>query len=352
MTFAELSAVKITPPDAAVYKTAKAKWDALAKPLDGMGDFEELLCKIAAIQGAVIPDLSKKALLIMCADNGIVNEGVSQSTQEVTYDVATLMGQGKSSVGRLTADVPLTIRVFDVGINAKDTPKGVIDKKIRLGTADFLTAPAMSEADCLAAIAVGMEAVKECSEEGISILATGEMGIGNTTTATALLCALTGASVQDCTGRGAGLADAGLKRKIDVISRGLAKYPNMQPFDALCNLGGLDIAALAGVFIGAAKCHIPVVIDGLISAAAALVAERMKPGCRDFYIASHRGRERGMDVALAELSLHPVIHAGLALGEGTGAVMLFPLLDMALSLYTKGTVFGSTPIAQYERFEQ
>lgn len=362
MTRDELFSIKIKQPDEETYLRTKARWDAIAKPLDGLGDFEELICRIAAIQGSVTPGLTKKTLLIMCADNGIVREGVSQTGQQVTYDVASLMGERKSSVGILTKNYPLSIVAYDVGIASNVTPEGVVDRKVRYGTADFLQEPAMQPSECLAAITAGIDAVADQKKQHTDIIATGEMGIGNTTTSTALLCAITGADPAEYTGKGSGLTDEGLLKKTQVIREGLrlhlgskagsALMTSEEVFSALCCLGGLDIAALSGVFIGCAMQGIPVVIDGLISAVAALCAERLVPGCRDFYIASHMGKEKGMERVFAELNLHPVISANLALGEGTGAVMIFPLLDMALSLYESGTKFAATDIGQYERFQK
>ncbi|MCR5337271.1 MAG: nicotinate-nucleotide--dimethylbenzimidazole phosphoribosyltransferase [Lachnospiraceae bacterium] len=361
MTLDELLEIKIEKPDRRIYDAAKDRWNRIAKPLDSLGAFEDLLCRIAAVQQTLLPSIKKKALIVMCADNGIVAEGVSQSGQEVTAMVAALMGEHKSSVGMLAKDYPMEYMVYDVGMVCEQTPAGVIDQKVCHGTKDFLKEPAMSQEQCLQAIQTGMDAVKKCRDMGIELLATGEMGIGNTTTSTALLCALCGISAQECTGRGAGLSNAGLKRKIDVISEGLRLHiGNGHPdgirkpqevFRALCCLGGADIAALTGVFIGGGLYRIPVVIDGLISAVAALAAERLLSGCADYMIASHRGREKGMDTVRAELSLQPVIHADMALGEGTGAVMLFPLLDMVFSLYGAGTAFRDTPIGQYERHD-
>ena len=340
-----------------IYEIAKKRWDSIAKPVDGLGDLEGIICRIASIQGKVIPDISKKALVIMCADNGVVSEGVSQTGKGVTREVAALMGKRRSSVGVMSAGYPLDIFTYDVGIDSDDTPEGVIDRKICRGTADFLKEPAMSSGQCRDAMDTGVEIVRQCSEKGYGLIATGEMGIGNTTTATALLCAFTGADPRRVTGRGAGLSREGLEKKILVIEEGLRMHAVRavtsaeDAFDVLRCLGGLDIAALTGVFIGGAEYNVPVVIDGLISAVAALAAEKMHPGCRDFMIASHYGREKGMKNALGMLSLRPVIHADMALGEGTGAVMLFPLIDMAFALYSGGTSFDGVPIEKYERFE-
>ncbi len=362
MKMEDLLSLKIEKPSERIYALSKEAWNRVAKPIDSLGLFEDLICRIAAVQGSVEVRIRQKALLIMCADNGVVREGVSQSGQEITEKVAALMGERKSSVGRLTAHYPMEIFTYDVGMVCDRTPKGVIDKKVCKGTEDFLKGPAMTKEQCLEAIQVGMEAVEMCKGKGIDLIATGEMGIGNTTTSTAVVCALCGVSPSECTGRGAGLTDAGLEKKIRVIEEGLSLHLGKKKgtkrseagevFEALRSLGGADIAALCGVFIGGAKYRIPIVIDGLISAVAALVAERLVPGCRDYMIASHRGKEQAMALLLEELLLQPVILADMALGEGTGAVMLFPLLDMAHSLYAEGTSFQSASIEQYERLTQ
>ena len=358
MTRDELFSLKIAEPDSDIKNKSKARWDSIAKPIDGLGDFEDIISRMAAVQGNVIPKLDRKALIIMCADNGIFEEGVSQTSQKVTRDVAELMGERKSSVGIMSKGYPIEMFVYDIGINSEDTPEGVINAKVRKGTENFLKKPAMEEDDCLKAIQIGIDAVKKCKNQGFNIIATGEMGIANTTTSTALLCALKRLEPKDFTGRGAGLTDSGLCKKIHVIEAGLKLYgvdnkdkvDKEKTLELLRGLGGLDIAGLTGVFIGGALYHIPIVIDGVISAIAAMVAEKLVPGCRLYSFASHKGREGGMEIILNELELKPVIHADLALGEGTGAILLFPMLDMAMSLYKSGTSFGDTEIEQYERF--
>ena len=360
MTKEELYSMKTEAPDRDVEVLAKQRWDSLVKPIDGLGAFEEMICRIAGIQGKTSPTLSRKGLIIMCADNGVVEEGVTQTGQSVTYDVAEMMGERRSSVGRMTMHYPLDIFPYDVGINTKDTPKGVINRKIRQGTANLLKGPAMTEQECLAAIGVGLEAVRDCHSKGYDIIATGEMGIGNTTSSAALLSALTGEKPERFTGRGSGLPDAGLERKKQVIRDAVRLHRGAkagtpvktaeETLQVLTALGGLDIAALVGVFLGGAVCRIPIAIDGLISAVSAYTAELFLPGCRDYMIASHSGKEKGTERILTELSLTPVLQADMALGEGTGAVLLFPMLDMALSLYLDGTTFQDTDIAKYERF--
>ncbi|MBQ9272160.1 MAG: nicotinate-nucleotide--dimethylbenzimidazole phosphoribosyltransferase [Mogibacterium sp.] len=347
--------------DEDIYEEIKGRWDRVAKPLGSLGRFEEMTARIGAVQGSADIDVRKRAVVMMCADNGVVEEGISQSGQDVTFAVASWMGRGESSVCKMADVCGADTIPVDVGINSEDTPAGVTDRKVMPGTRNFAKEPAMTEDECMQAINAGIDTVCECSINGYKLIAAGEMGIGNTTTSAALAAALLGLDVEDVTGRGAGLSNAGLEKKKQVITDALSRYLPDEDVDRtspefamemLSCVGGLDIAALAGLFIGGAIYHIPVVLDGFISAAAALAAERLAPGCRHCMIASHAGREPGMKYILDALELEPVIDAGLALGEGTGAVMLFPLLDTALSLYSDGLAFEETEVEQYEHFDE
>ena len=360
MTVKELYDIRLNEYDTSVFEAARSVWDSIAHPLDGLGRLEEDICRIAAALNTPVPDISKKALIIFCADNGVVKEGISQCGNEVTAQVAALMGMRASSVGMMTASYPLDIFTVDVGIDSVERIDGVIGRKVRKGTGNIAVEAAMTEEECLSAISCGMDMAAQLCDEGYNIIATGEMGIGNTTTSTAMLCALCGVKPESVTGRGAGLSDEGLKKKILVIDRALALHGFDKPaelsgeyaFKALCCLGGLDIAALTGLYIGAAMHKRPVVIDGLISAVAALCAECIVEGCRNYMLASHTGKERGCSVVLDKLGLKSVIDADLALGEGSGAVLMLPMLDMAISLYNTGTAFNDTGIDSYERFKQ
>lgn len=356
----DLSDITIEEPGEEVYVKARENFDSLAKPLDGFGVFEDIICRVAAIQGTDRPDISKKGLIIMCADNGVVAEGVSQAGSDVTLNVAKLMAENKSTVGVMAAGLPVEIIPVDIGIASDEKIDGLIDKKIAAGTKNIAKEPAMTFEECLSAIYAGIDTVKLCRDRKINILATGEMGIGNTTTSTALFCALSGSRVRDIAGRGAGLSDEGLIRKTEVIENALKLHgfkhgpAGIPSFDyalrALSVLGGFDIAGLAGVFIGAAKYRIPVIIDGFISAVAALTAVYLKPVAARYMIASHTGREKGTEKVLDKIGIKSVINADMALGEGTGAVMMFPLMDMVMSVYKNGTGFIDTKISRYERF--
>ena len=286
MTREELLALKIKPINKKIQKEVKAIWDGIAKPLDGLGEFELLLAQIGGILESTDLNLQKKAIIAMCADNGIVAEHVSQSGQEVTAIVTSFMGKQQSSVGKMAAHASVDVIPVDIGINSAEKIPGVRDCKIMQGTRDFLVEPAMTEEEALRAIEVGIQLVQECKDKGYTLLGTGEMGIGNTTTSSAVAIALMEkddtdpVALERWIGRGAGLSDAGLQRKEQVIKSALGKYPvaHMDALQILATFGGLDIAGMAGVCIGGALYHIPVILDGLISTLAGLVAQRLVPG--------------------------------------------------------------------------
>lgn len=352
MTKKEFDNIVIDAPSDEIFVQIKARWDRSAKPLDGMGRFEELTAQIGAILGTVQFDIHKKAVVVMCADNGIVKEGVSQSGQEVTSAVASSMGKGCSSVGKMAKSIGADVIPVDLGINHNGKIEGVLDRKIAPGTKNFREEPAMTEKEALTAIWTGIEMAGYCKENGYHLIATGEMGIGNTTTASAVAAALTGLPAAKVTGRGAGLTDAGLRKKRQVIEEALQKYQfkKEEALRILSTVGGFDIAGMAGLCIGGAVYHIPVVLDGIISVAAALVAQRLKPGVKNYLIPSHKSREPAAEWMLNELQLQPVIDASLALGEGTGAVMMFTLLDMAMTLFCEQTLFSDIGVEPYTRF--
>lgn len=378
MTKEELFELKISSYDQEAYQKSKSIWDNLAKPIDGFGDFEDVVSKINAIQGL---DIDKRAAVIFCADNGVVEEGVSQCGCCITRRVAESLGSGISTACVLGKSASVDIYPVDIGIRGNEPIEGVIDRKIAEGTKNFLQEPAMTEEEALAAINVGIDMVRELKEKGYHIIAAGEMGIGNTTTSAAILSALLHIEPERVTGRGAGLDDDGFKRKTEVIKLGIQKYSDgfgkddlylngvyrsneFENFEnnvsglrrkeyalhTLSSLGGLDIAGLVGLFIGGAMYHIPIVLDGVITGAAAVCAELLVPGIRDFAIPSHSGREAGNEVALSFLGLKSYINGNMALGEGTGAIMLFPLLDTIFDYYKKGADFSSYKMDAYKRF--
>ncbi len=347
-----LKNLKLQEPDCKIYKKVLKNWDSIAKPLDGMGRFETITAQIGAILGTDEIDISKKAVIIMCADNGIVEEGISQSGQEVTAAVAEQMGRGVSSVGIMAAEIGADTIPVDIGINGKEQSAGVINKKVRCGTRNFSKEPAMTREETVSAIFTGIGIVEECKRKGYQILATGEMGIGNTTTSSAVAAALLRCEADEVTGRGAGLCDEKLQRKKQMITEAVKKYKLYEagPLTVLQTVGGLDIAGLVGVCIGGGVFHIPIVLDGVISMAAALLSERIVQGTIRYLIPSHKGKEPAVEKLMKELGIEPVIDGQMALGEGTGAVMMLSLLETAMCVYRKRTLFSDIKVEQYERY--
>ena len=340
---------KIHPADKTAMEAALAHWNNIAMPLHSLGRLQDTVVRIAGMTGNARVDLKKKALVVMCADNGVVEEGVTQSGQEVTKIVAENFLKEKATASILCKKAGADIFPVDIGIATDST---ILQHKVMYGTKNMAKEPAMTRAETLEAIAAGIEIVRGCKADGCRIIATGEMGIGNTTTSAAMAAAMLRCDVATVTGRGAGLNDSGLERKIRVIESAIEKYDlyNKDTFEILMTVGGLDIAGLVGVCIGGALYHIPVVLDGVISMVSALAAGRLLSGVTDFIIPSHEGREPAVALLCEALSVKPVIRASLALGEGTGAVMMFALLDMALSVYKGRTTFDDISVSQYERY--
>ncbi len=344
----------ITLPDSTYYTAVKKCWDNAAKPLDSLGVFEDITARMGSILKIDKLNFGKKAIIVMCADNGVVEEGISQSGSEVTLAVAKAMGENKSSVCRMAAVNNTKIISVDIGIKSDEIIPGVLDRKIAKGTRNFVKEPAITKEEMYRAIQTGMDVVADCKRDGYAIIGTGEMGIGNTTTSSAVAAALLKCDEKELVGRGAGLSDEGLEKKKKVINDALYNYELLKPdtdvLTILQTVGGLDIAGLVGVIIGGAVYHIPVVLDGVISAVAALAAVRLFPEINKYIFASHMGKEPAMKLIFEELKLKPVIYGELALGEGTGAVMMYSLLDLALSLYNEQTTFKDINIEAYKRF--
>ena len=332
---------------------ARRRWDSVAKPLGSLGLFEEMLSRIAAIQGSAGISVSPRCVLVFCADHGVVRRGVTQTGSEVTVSVADAVAEGASTVNLMAGRARADVFAVDMGMLRPGRSRCIINKRLGAGTGDLSSGPAMTRAQAERGIRAGMDLVKEMRDRGYKIIAAGEMGIGNTTALSALACCLLNAAPEEFTGRGAGLPDEGLARKIKTVGDAL-KINHADPADpvgALAALGGFEIAGMAGAFLGGAVYGVPVVVDGAISAVAALVAARVCPDSKAFMLASHMSREPAGKAVIKELGLRPVLHAGMALGEGTGAAMLFPLLDMALEVYSGGHTFASLGMRPYEHFE-
>ena len=339
----------IGPADEDARLRAKARWAAVAKPLGGLGLLETAIEDIAALTGEPQVDLSRRTLLVLCADNGVTARGVAQSPPSVTALVARNLGAGFASVNRMAACAHCQVVPVDMGILDFEGAEGVLDCRIANGTGDISQGPAMSRNEALSAIRTGMELVREQAEQGCTLLATGEVGMGNTTTSAAVACALLGRSPVELTGRGAGLSNEGLLKKQTAIAQALAvNRPNpADPVDVLAKVGGFDLAGLCGVFLGGALYRVPVLMDGIISSAAALCAVRLCPNAAKALLASHLSAEPAGAALLEALERKPLLTAGLRLGEGTGAVAAIPLLDMALAVYYEAATFEDCGLAPY-----
>ncbi len=324
----------------------KSRWNSLCKPLNSLGELESIICKIYAINGSV--DIDKKCVAVMCADNGIVEENISQSKSDVTATVARNMLSEKATINIISSLTKSDVFVYDVGV--VEDVDNIINKKIARGTKNFLKDKAMSYEDAKKTINIGINIVKELKEKGYKIIGVGEMGIGNTTTSSAVAAAFLGVDAKYVTGKGAGLSDESLLHKIEVINRAVALHkPNVNdPIDVLSKVGGFDIGAMCGVFLGGGIYKVPVVMDGLISYAAALIAYKLNQNVRDYMIASHSSAECATELLLNELGIKKAyLNFNMALGEGSGAVSMFPMLDIAVSIYKNLAQFKEAGIEEY-----
>ena len=338
--------IEMSPLDEAAGARAKERWDCIAKPLGSLGLLEDAIIKIAMIRRTENVRLEKRSVIVMCADNGVVCEGVSQSDSSVTTLCADEIAAGRSNVNVIARTVNADVTAVDIGTAGNTS---ALDRKISAGTKNIAFGAAMTRNEAERAVMTGVEFVREAKANGTDIIVTGEMGIGNTTTAAATASVLTGLPASAVTGRGAGLDDERLAHKIEVIERAVSinRPDKNDALDVLSKVGGFDIAGMAGLFIGGAECGIPVVIDGAVSAAAALTAERLVPGCRDYMLASHVSAEPVGKLLLDALGLKPLITAEMRLGEGTGGLMLLPLLDCALSVYNSAHRFDEINLERY-----
>ena len=340
----------IGPADQRAMERAKARWDSIAKPLGSLGQLEESVIRMAGMTGSPDLDISKRAVVVMCADNGVVAQGVTQTGQEVTAIVTENMSTGDTSVCRMARVAGAEVIPVDIGVARPVVGEKILQRNVRRGTADMTRGPAMTRGEAVEAIWIGIDLVRQLKERGCGLIATGEMGIGNTTTSSALVSVFLGKDPAQVTGRGAGLTSHGLERKIKAIETAIAvNRPDPEDgLDTLHKVGGLDLAGLAGVFLGGAYYRVPVLVDGFISSAAALTAWVLCPDARDYMLGSHASNEPAGKLVLDALGLTPFLYAGLCLGEGTGAVAVMPLLDMGLAVYREMTTFAAAEIEAYQ----
>jgi nicotinate-nucleotide--dimethylbenzimidazole phosphoribosyltransferase len=344
-------ALKIEPPSEAWRQRARIHLDKLTKPLGSLGRLEDLASQIVAIRQESYAASIKKAVFVFAADHGIAAEGVSAYPKEVTYQMVLNFLREGAAVNVLARLHGAALHVVDVGVDAafEDTP-GLLHHKVARGTQNMLHEPAMSEDQMAEAILVGMQLAYEAASAGTTMIAIGEMGIGNTTSASAITCALTGASADRATGRGTGVDSKAHTHKVSVVKAVCEKHFGTSlpssPYDVLRCVGGLEIAAMAGMMLAAADRKLIVVVDGFISTAAAALAVAISPAVQGYLVAGHQSEEPGHRVLLDHLRLVPLLTLNMRLGEGTGAVLAMPILESAMALYCQMATFDSAGVSE------
>ena len=337
---------EITDLHIAAMDAARKRQAELAKPPGSLGRLEELSVQLAGITGKVNNTLEHKELLVFCADNGVVEEGVSSAPQSVTLSQTINLTRRKTGASVIAGHFGCHVRVCDVGVNADISEPAVINRKIAYGTNNFAKTAAMSREQAVRAILTGMELAEETAKDGANVIGIGEMGIGNTTTSSAVLAVLTDSAVPDVTGRGGGITDESYQKKLRVIESAIRlNQPDKDDvIDVLAKVGGFDLGAMCGAFLGAARMRIPAVIDGFISVVAALCAVRLCPMVREYLIPSHASYEIGYRIAIDELGLAPLFDLGMRLGEGSGCPIAMMILDAACAVMNDMATFAQANI--------
>jgi nicotinate-nucleotide--dimethylbenzimidazole phosphoribosyltransferase len=339
---------RIKPVNDDLLHQAQAKLDNKTKPPGSLGRLEEFARRMAAISGSFEPDTAKKVIFTFAGDHGVTSEGVSLYPREVTSQMVFNFLRGGAGVNVLARHAGAEVRVVDVGVDYdfENTP-GMIHRKVARGTRNFAKGPAMTRDEMLAAMQVGIELADLCKAEGVALVGTGEMGIGNTTPSSAMIAAISGKTVAEVTHRGTGINDAALANKVRVIEQGLAlnKPDSNNPLDVLAKVGGLEIAAIAGLVLGCAANSIPVVIDGFISTAGALIASELHPNVRDYIFAAHESVEIGHRFMLERIGAKPILDLQFRLGEGTGAALAMTLIEAGVKIMKEMATFEEAGVS-------
>lgn len=342
-----INTIEIPPVHKEMADKMKKHVDQLTKPVGSLGQLEEIMIRLAEITGEMFPDLSQKAVAVFCGDHGVADEGVSKYPKEVTGLMIQNFDRGKAAVNLLAKAAGTKLIVVDVGSEMEEVPKSVISARVRKGTRNFCKEKAMTKKEVTEAIQAGRETVRKLQEQNIRLLAVGELGIGNTTSGVAIAACLTGKEVQSLTGKGSGISPEAYVRKCEVIQRAIDyhKPDPEKPLEVLEKVGGLEIAGMVGAYVGAAEHQMPVIMDGFISTAAALVAVRWKPEIRPYLFASHLSVEPGHSMLLNELGLKPLLHLDMRLGEASGAALSMPMFETAVMLAREMAVFADLGLA-------
>ncbi|MGD8399745.1 MAG: nicotinate-nucleotide--dimethylbenzimidazole phosphoribosyltransferase [Bacillota bacterium] len=331
----------IKPLDKAASQQAQNRLDSLIKPLGSLGRLEEIAVQLAGISGRVIKEYSKRCVIVMCADNGVWEEGVTTCPQEITSSQTMNFTKGICGINVLARHGGAEVRIVDIGVKDELSQPLILNRRIRPGTWNMAKGPAMTREEAVQGLEIGIDLVAQLAAEGYNLLGTGEMGAGNTSTSSAVLMSLTGCAAQAAVGKGAGLDEAGYRNKRRVIVQALTvnRPDPHDPLDVLAKVGGFDLAGLTGCFLGAAYYRLPIVIDGFIAAVAALLAIKLHPRARDFMIPSHASAEPGFKLVMRELRLEPYLNLEMRLGEGTGCPLAFQIIDAATKVIAEMATF-------------
>lgn len=330
------------------YKKAKVRLDNLTKPLGSLGRLEEFAMSLVAITENEKPSIDKKAVFTFAGDHGVTEEGVSAYPKEVTPQMVFNFLRGGAGINVLARHAGADVIVIDIGVDYDfENAGGLTHKKIIKGAKNFTKCPAMSPDEAVRCIETGIELANEYARKGYKIFGTGEMGIGNTTPSSAIAAVLTGKAVAEVTGKGTGITDESLKNKIRVIEKGIEvnKPDESNPLDVLSKVGGAEIGGIAGLIIGAAANKLPIVIDGFISTAGALIAYCLEPKTKDYMFAAHNSVEIGHKAMLDKIGLKPILNLDLRLGEGTGAALAMLMIEAGLKIYNEMATFGDAGVS-------
>ena len=339
----------IKPIDPERLDIARARLDNLTKPQGSLGYLEDIASRCAAVLGVEKPRAQRKKVFVFAADHGVALEGVSLYPREVTAQMVLNFINGGAAVNVLARHAGVDMDVVDLGVDYDfGDQQGMLHSKVRRGSRNMLEEPAMSNQELEAALSVGLDLAQQAAQQGYQAVITGEMGIGNTTPSSAMTAVFTGESPARVTGRGTGLDEAAVARKADVVARCIAAHnpPADDPLAVLRTLGGLEIAAITGLVLGAASAGIIVIVDGFISSAGALAAVRLAPAAADYMLLGHQSAEPGHDAVVRALGLRPILCLDMRLGEGTGAVLAATVLDAALALYNDMATFGDAGVSE------
>lgn len=331
-------------------KKARRRVDGLIKPPGSLGRLEELAVQLAGIQGRILPEYGKRAVILMAGDHGVVAEGVSAAPQEITYQMLSAFTGGVAGISVLARMAGAGLVVVDVGVARPVDIPGVLNFKVREGAGNIAAGPAMTREEAVRALEAGIEVALGQIDSGCQLLATGDMGIGNTTPSSAILATLAGIPAEEATGRGTMVNDRVLERKVWAVKEAIrVNRPDpLDGIDVVAKVGGLEIAGLAGVILGSASMRIPVVIDGFISTAAAMIACAIKKEARDYVIPSHLSGEQGHRLMLAHLGLIPLLHLDMRLGEGTGAVLAMGIVEASCRIMKEMASFEQAGLSDLD----